>query len=102
MNGNVFRVMAVIHQPEPSADDPSQAIRPPGSARDKRNPQLSKGKDIAMLSWAITFLVVALIAGLMGFGLVGGMAYSAAKICFFVFLVLFVISLLAGRRAPTV
>ena len=55
-----------------------------------------------MLSWAITFLIIALIAGLMGFGLVGGLAYDAAKILFFVFLVMFVVSLLAGRRAPTV
>lgn len=51
-----------------------------------------------MLGYAITFLVIALIAGALGFGLVGGMAYGAAKICFFVFLVLAVISLLSGRR----
>jgi uncharacterized membrane protein YtjA (UPF0391 family) len=51
-----------------------------------------------MLSWAITFLIVALIAGLLGFGLVGGIAYEAAKILFFVFLVLFVIALISGRR----
>lgn len=50
-----------------------------------------------MLSWALTFLVIALLAGLFGFGLVGGMAYGAAKICFFVFLVLAVISLIRGR-----
>jgi uncharacterized membrane protein YtjA (UPF0391 family) len=53
-----------------------------------------------MLQWAITFLIIALIAGLLGFGLVGGLAYDAAKICFFVFLVLFVVSLVMGRRAP--
>lgn len=53
-----------------------------------------------MLDWAITFLIIALLAGLFGFGLVGGMAYGAAKICFFVFLVLAVISLLTGRRLP--
>ena len=53
-----------------------------------------------MLGWAITFLIIALIAGLLGFGIVGGMAYGAAKICFFVFLVLFIVSLIAGRRAP--
>ena len=52
-----------------------------------------------MLRYAIGFFVVALIAGLLGFGLVGGMAYGAAKICFFVFLVLAVISLVSGRRA---
>jgi uncharacterized membrane protein YtjA (UPF0391 family) len=50
-----------------------------------------------MLNYAILFLIIALIAGAMGFGLVGGMAYGAAKICFFVFLVLAVISLLRGR-----
>ena len=51
-----------------------------------------------MLNLAITFLIIALIAGLMGFGLVGGMAYGAARICFFIFLVLFVVALLTGRR----
>ncbi|MCO6042357.1 DUF1328 domain-containing protein [Aeoliella sp. ICT_H6.2] len=54
-----------------------------------------------MLGWAITFLVIALIAGLFGFGLVGGMAYGAAKICFFVFLVLFVVSLIFPRLRPS-
>lgn len=50
-----------------------------------------------MLRWTLTFLIVALIAGAMGFGLIGGMAYLAAKICFFVFLVLFIVSLVSGR-----
>lgn len=54
-----------------------------------------------MLRYAVTFMVIALIAGAMGFGLVGGMAYGAAKICFFVFLVLAVLSLLSGRRINT-
>ena len=51
----------------------------------------------AMLGYALTFMIIALIAGAMGFGLVGGMAYGAAKICFFVFLVLAVLSLVRGR-----
>lgn len=55
-----------------------------------------------MLGWALLFLIVALVAGLFGFGLVAGMAYGAAKILFFVFLVLFVVSLVMGRGAPTV
>lgn len=50
-----------------------------------------------MIGYALTFLIIALIAGAMGFGLVGGMAYTAAKICFFVFLVLAVLSLVRGR-----
>ena len=55
-----------------------------------------------MLNWALTFLVIAVIAMLFGFGLVAGISIEAARICFFVFLVLFVVSLIAGRRTPTV
>ena len=51
-----------------------------------------------MLGYAVTFMIIALIAAAMGFGLVGGMAYGAAKICFFVFLILAVLSLISGRR----
>ncbi|MBI1348236.1 DUF1328 domain-containing protein [bacterium] len=54
-----------------------------------------------MLGWALTFVLIALLAGLFGFGLVGGMAYGAAKICFFIFLVLAIVSLLSGRRIPS-
>ena len=54
-----------------------------------------------MLGYAVTFLIIALIAGALGFGLVGGMAYGAAKIFFFVFLVLAVLSLVSGRRINT-
>lgn len=50
-----------------------------------------------MLGYAITFVIIALIAGAMGFGLVGGMSFAAAKICFFVFLVLAVLSVFRGR-----
>jgi uncharacterized membrane protein YtjA (UPF0391 family) len=55
-----------------------------------------------MLSWAITFLIIAIIAAILGFGGVAGTAVGIAKILFFVFLVLFVISLLMGRRSPPV
>lgn len=54
-----------------------------------------------MLNYAVLFLIIALIAGAMGFGVVGGMAYGAAKIFFFVFLVLAVLSFLTGRRINT-
>ena len=46
-----------------------------------------------MLSWALTFLVVALIAGLLGVTSIAGAAMGVAKIVFFLFLVLFVVSL---------
>lgn len=59
-------------------------------------------KEIMMLGWAVTFLIIALIAGLLGFGGIAGTAMGIAKILFFVFLVLFVIFLVLGRRPPPV
>ena len=57
-----------------------------------------------MLHYAIVFLVIALIAALFGFGGIAAGAVEIAKILFFVFVVLFVVSLIAGliRRGPTV
>jgi uncharacterized membrane protein YtjA (UPF0391 family) len=56
-----------------------------------------KQKEINMLSWAITFLVIAIIAAILGFGGIAGTATGIAKVLFFVFLVLFVVSLIMGR-----
>jgi uncharacterized membrane protein YtjA (UPF0391 family) len=54
-----------------------------------------------MLGLALTFLLIALLAGLFGFGLIAGTSYMIAKVLFFVFLVLFIISLLSGAiRRP--
>lgn len=53
-----------------------------------------------MLQWALVFLVVAIAAGIFGFTGVEGTATYIAKILFFVFLVLFVIGLVTGRRPP--
>jgi uncharacterized membrane protein YtjA (UPF0391 family) len=50
-----------------------------------------------MLRWAIIFLIIALIAGVFGFGGIYADAAWMAKILFFIFLVLFVVSLLFGR-----
>jgi uncharacterized membrane protein YtjA (UPF0391 family) len=49
-----------------------------------------------MLGWALTFLVIALIAALLGFGGVAGTAVGIAKIIFFVASVLFLSSAIAG------
>ena len=46
-----------------------------------------------MLGWALAFLVIALIAGAFGFRGVAGMATGFAKLLFFIFLVLFVLTL---------
>jgi uncharacterized membrane protein YtjA (UPF0391 family) len=60
---------------------------------------------LTMLGWALTFLVVALIAAILGFGGIAGFAVEIAKIIFFVAIVLFAISAIIGLtrgRAPTV
>lgn len=49
-----------------------------------------------MLSWALTFFVLALIAAVLGFGGIAAGAAEIAKILFFLFLVLFVISLISN------
>ena len=53
-----------------------------------------------MLRWALLFLVVALLSALFGFTEVAGTSMVAARILFFVFLVMFVVSLVTGYRAP--
>lgn len=53
-----------------------------------------------MLRYAVIFAIIALVAALFGFGIIESAAAGIAKILFFVFLVLFVISLITGRRSP--
>lgn len=49
-----------------------------------------------MLRWTLIFLVVAIVAAIFGFGSVAAGAGSIAKILFYIFLVLFVLTLIAG------
>lgn len=51
-----------------------------------------------MLNYAILFLVIALVAAVLGFGGLAGTAAWIAKVLFIVFLVLFVVGLIMGRR----
>jgi uncharacterized membrane protein YtjA (UPF0391 family) len=46
-----------------------------------------------MLNWAVIFLVIALVAAVLGFTTLAGAAIGIAKIFFYVFAVLFLISL---------
>lgn len=55
-------------------------------------------EDESMFSWAILFLVIAVIAAGLGFGGLAGTAAMAAKIVFVVGLILFVIALVFKRR----
>ena len=55
-----------------------------------------------MLHYALVFFVVAIIAALFGFGGIAAGATEIAKVLFFIFVVLFIVSLVAGliRRTP--
>jgi uncharacterized membrane protein YtjA (UPF0391 family) len=53
-----------------------------------------------MLRWAVIFLIIALAAAVLGFGTLEGTAMWIAKVLFVVFLILFVISFVTGRRTP--
>ena len=47
-----------------------------------------------MLSWILTFLVIAIIAGALGFTGVAGTSMGIAQTLFYIFMVLFVVSLI--------
>src|SRR5215469_8475814 len=51
--------------------------------------------EAAMLRWAIGFFVVALIAAVLGFGGIAAAAAGIAKFIFYIFVILFLASLLA-------
>jgi len=53
-----------------------------------------------MLSWGLMFLVVALLAAVLGFGALAGTAAWAAKIVFIVAIVIWIVSLFTNRRPP--
>ena len=50
-----------------------------------------------MLQWAVVFLVIAITAGIFGFGAIAGTAAWIAKVIFVVFIVLFLVSLFSRR-----
>jgi uncharacterized membrane protein YtjA (UPF0391 family) len=58
-----------------------------------------------MLSWVVTFLVVALIAAVLGFGGIAGASMEIAKVIFFIAIILFLVSAVVGLvrgRGPAV
>tara|TARA_R110002020_G_scaffold224599_1_gene434374 strand:- start:252399 stop:252623 length:225 start_codon:yes stop_codon:yes gene_type:complete len=58
--------------------------------------RIHNGKGNTMLRWAIIFLVVALVAAVLGFGGIAGTAAGIAKLLALIFIVLFVVSLIFG------
>lgn len=60
--------------------------------------RLTQRKGQNMLSWALLFFVIAIVAAVFGFGGLAGTASWIAQLLFFIFLVLFIVSLVFGRR----
>jgi uncharacterized membrane protein YtjA (UPF0391 family) len=69
-------------------------FRKPGFLSERPILVFEKRRD-NMLGWALTFLVVALIAGALGFGGIAGASAGIAQILFVVFLILFAIAMVA-------
>ena len=56
----------------------------------------SLSEGLIMLSWVVTFLIIALIAGILGFGGIAGASIEIAKVIFFIAVVLFLVSAVVG------
>ena len=55
--------------------------------------------EVTMLGWALTFLVIGLIAALLGFTTIAGASFAIAKFLTAVFLILFVVFVILGVTA---
>jgi uncharacterized membrane protein YtjA (UPF0391 family) len=60
------------------------------------------GKESIMLYYAAVFFIIAIVAAIFGFGGIVSAATGIAKVLFFIFLILFLLSLVSGsfRRPP--
>jgi uncharacterized membrane protein YtjA (UPF0391 family) len=58
--------------------------------------ELGTKRRFAMLYWTLIFLVIAMVAAVFGFTGIYAASAGIAKVLFFVFLVLFLISLIGG------
>jgi len=89
--------------------DGRPARRPPfrvvdGQALPDRGHSLIRGslliaspwEEITMLRWSVIFFVIALVAAVFGFGGIAAGAADIAKILFFVFLIVFGVTLIMG------
>jgi uncharacterized membrane protein YtjA (UPF0391 family) len=56
---------------------------------------------LPMANYATIVLVIALVAGVLGFGIITGTASLIAKACCLIALVLFTAALLRGKDAPS-
>lgn len=57
--------------------------------------EMNKKGLTGWLFWAVIFLVLSIISGIFGFGIISGISYTIAKWLAIIFIVLFVISVIA-------
>lgn len=82
----------------PSATNAVPAADAPASAAVRRSVRGAAGpnRSHVMLTWTLIFLVIALIAGALGFSGVSGAAQGIARVLFLIFLIGLVVSLVLG------
>ncbi len=56
---------------------------------------MNKKGVTSWLGWAIVFLIVAIVAGIFGFGFISGASYTLAMWLAIIFVILFIISIIA-------
>jgi uncharacterized membrane protein YtjA (UPF0391 family) len=61
----------------------------------KTEVKMNKKGQSGFLIWALVFLVFAIVAGIFGFGLVAGISFEIAKWLAVIFVVLFIIAVIA-------
>ncbi len=57
--------------------------------------KMDKKGVTSWLIWAIIFLIVAIVAGMLGFGLISGVSFTIAKWLAIIFVILFIIAVIA-------
>jgi len=57
---------------------------------------MNKKGVTSWLIWAILFLIVAIVAGIFGFGLISGVSFTIAKWLAIIFVILFIVTIIAG------
>jgi len=83
--------------PEPSRSHRIDGIEAAGALLHRQCDQaLQRTKDAVMLYWALLFLIVAIVAGALGFGGVASTATGIAKVLFVIFLIVFLVMTVAN------
>lgn len=60
------------------------------------NNKMNKRGVAGWLIWAVIFLVVAIVAGIFGFGFISGVSLTIAKWLAIIFVILFIVTIIAG------